>query len=216
MLLDKTLCIALLISLIFHLTIFLPLPCFMYPPIKRPLPPLKITYLVPKVTLAQTPRVKESPVLKTETKQIKKETVATEDKTDKSLNIKKEPLKELVKLPQPKAKQEKIVIPPELPKEKESLYLNYYQAIRNKIRSLVVQNYPRFIACGEVCLYFVLLSNGELKEIKIIEERSSQNQLLKEIAKRSVQQASPFSSFPKDLNQTQLSFNVIIAFETEN
>lgn len=217
MLLDKTLCITLLISLVFHLTIFLPLPFFRCHSIKQPLPPLKITYLAPKVTPVETIQAKERPILKTESqKQIEKETVATQLKTDKSLNIKKEPLEELVKLPQLKAKQAKIVIPPELPKEKEALYLNYYQTIRKKIRRLVVQNYPRFIACGEVCLYFVLLSNGELKEIKIVEERSCQNQLLKEIAKRSIQQASPFSAFPKDLNQAHLSFNVIISFETEN
>jgi len=116
----------------------------------------------------------------------------------------------------PEQKQEKIEIPPELPKEKETLYLSYYQTIRNKIRKYVTKNYPHYIARGEICLYFVLTSNGQLEQIKIIEERSTQNNLLKEISKRSVKAATPFLAFPKGLDQPKLSFNVIISFESED
>jgi len=49
----------------------------------------------------------------------------------------------------------------------------------------------------------------------VVEERSTPNRLLKEIAKKSLRRASLFASFPEGLGQAQLSFNVIISFELE-
>ncbi|MBU3933405.1 MAG: energy transducer TonB [Candidatus Omnitrophica bacterium] len=202
MLLDKPLRIALLVSTIFHTAIFLPLPCFSNFPIQKSRPALKITYLAPKkVSCAKTP-VKEKPAGEI-LQQAKRKNVSVEFKADERAKQKSKFV-------------EKIEIPPQLPKEKEALYLDYYQSIREKIRRFVLESYPRFIACGEVCLYFVLLPDGKLKEIKVVEGSSSHNQLLKEIARISVREAAPFSPFPEDLNQAQLSFNVIISFELEN
>ena len=202
MIFDKSLSIALLISMIFHALLFLPLMYFKNAPFKKRLPSLRITYLVPKKVLAKKVSLKKRPVAR--------------PKTDSSYKAENKPIKKIVSAPKPASEDIKIEIPPELPKEKEALYLNYYQTIRERIRNFVLENYPRFIACGEVCLYFVLLSDGSLKEIKVVEERSSQNRLLKDVAKKSVSQAAPFSSFPKDLSQAQLSFNVIISFELEH
>ena len=65
-------------------------------------------------------------------------------------------------------------------------------------------------------MYFILSANGGLQEVKILEEQSSTHRFLKEVAKKSVVQAAPFSPFPKELDQKNLSFNVIISFEREN
>jgi protein TonB len=92
-------------------------------------------------------------------------------------------------------------------------YLNYYQIVREEIRRCAYRNYSRGFAEGEAYISFTLLSNGQLKEAKIIDEKSTHIPFLKEIALKSIRDASPFPPFPKDINSAQLSFNVIISFE---
>jgi outer membrane biosynthesis protein TonB len=48
-----------------------------------------------------------------------------------------------------------------------------------------------------------------------VEEKSSADVYLTEIALKSVNDASPFPKFPTELDYFQLSFNVIISFEIE-
>lgn len=209
MLLDKSLSIALLISAIFHLLVFLPLSLFKNLPVQKRASVLKITYLAPQKPSPPKPVIKQRPV-----QVVKQEPEPQQDPAED----KPQPLAAEKKVipPKPQSQYAKIEIPPELPKEKEALYLDYYQSIRDKIRLFVLENYPRFIDCGEVCLYFVLYSNGGLKEVNVIAERSSPNRPLIEIAKKSLRDAAPFSAFPKELNQPQLAFNVIISFELED
>ncbi len=215
--LDKSLSISLLISTIVHTAIFLPLPYFKTSVEEKELTVLKISYLPPvKVSLKKADLELKEKVITKDIEQLSKKDLSAKFKTDEGSRPKDELVKKTVSAAEPKSFQEKIEIPPELPKEKEELYINYYQSIREKIRRFVVKNYPRFIDCGEVCLYFVLSSNGRLKESDIVEQRSTQNHLLKEIAKKSLRQASPFLAFPKGLSPSQLSFNVIISFELEN
>ncbi|MDD3374750.1 MAG: hypothetical protein PHY73_03375 [Candidatus Omnitrophica bacterium] len=97
---------------------------------------------------------------------------------------------------------------------KNPLYTKYYQDIRNRIREKAYDNYEQFDA-GEIYITFIIESDGVLKDIKIIEERTNANQYLRRISIRSVQQASPFPSFPEDLKYPELSFNVVISFEVE-
>ena len=224
MFLDKTLRITLLISVLFHATTFLPLAHFKNLSVQKKVPALEVTYLAPRKISSKEPSAKNKP--RRLVKQTNKKDAAMKPQVktaralkgqDRLLKRKEDkPLKSRLAPLKPTSQYAKIEIPPELPKEKEALYLSYYQSIRQKIRTFVVENYPRFIACGEVCLYFILSSNGRLKEINVVEERSNPNRLLREIAEKSLRDASPFSPFPKDLEQPQLSFNVIISFELEN
>ena len=94
-------------------------------------------------------------------------------------------------------------------------YLSYNQSIREKIREKAYQyvNHPDF-ANGEVYLTFVLQSNGILKATKVIEGKTSANVYLKEIGLKSIEESSPFAPFPKELNFPELTFNVIISFES--
>ncbi|UCB57367.1 MAG: energy transducer TonB [Candidatus Omnitrophota bacterium] len=202
MFLDRPLKIALLLSMAFHTIIFLPLLRFnKLASQKRQV--LKITYVAPKA--------KPQP----ETSSVKEIIPPAKEQTSVPEKPKMEPPIKQLKETDKSAKDE-IQVPPELPKEKEKVYLEYYKAVREEIRRFVIESSPRFIACGEVCLYFVLSSDGKLEEIKVVEERSTKNQQLKKIAARGVQGAAPFSPFPEDLGEKQLSFNVVISFELEN
>ncbi len=96
-------------------------------------------------------------------------------------------------------------------------YLSYNQTIRYKIkqRAYLYIDHPDFKA-GEVYLTFILTSDGDLKRIKIIEEKTTANSYLRSVGLRSIQESSPFASFPKDLNYPELTFNVVISFEVND
>ena len=93
-------------------------------------------------------------------------------------------------------------------------YLKFEDSLREKIsnRAHFYANQPGF-EVGEVYLTFVLLSDGSLKEVKIIDEKTRANDFLRNIGIRSIKESSPFPNFPKDLKCPELTFNVIISFE---
>ncbi|MBN1913251.1 MAG: TonB C-terminal domain-containing protein [Candidatus Omnitrophica bacterium] len=93
-------------------------------------------------------------------------------------------------------------------------YISYYQIVREKIRRSAYQNYAR-TETGEVYLSFVIFSDGSLKELKLSEEKSAASPYLREVASRSINEASPFPAFPEELDYPQLSFNIVISFEIE-
>jgi TonB family protein len=113
------------------------------------------------------------------------------------------------------AVKKKITLPPvDMEKMNNPSYVSYYQFVREKIRRAAYQNYSRS-ETGEVYMAFVISSTGILREVRLIEEKSSSNYYLRETALRSIRDASPFPLFPKELDYPQLSFNVIISFEIE-
>lgn len=93
-------------------------------------------------------------------------------------------------------------------------YLSYYQIVREKVRRSAYQNYTH-TDTGEVYLSFVVSRNGFLSDMRLVEEKSPASKYLRDIALRSIRDASPFPAFPKDLDYPRLSFNVIISFELE-
>ncbi len=93
-------------------------------------------------------------------------------------------------------------------------YLSYYQIVREKIRRNAYQNYAR-TDTGEVYLSFIITSSGELKEMRLGQDKSCPSEYLRSISLKSVGDASPFPNFPAELDYPQLSFNVIISFEIE-
>ena len=95
-----------------------------------------------------------------------------------------------------------------------SSYVSYYQIVREKIRRAAYENYMR-TETGEVYLSFIITSRGEVRQVRLVQDRSSSSQYLKDIALKSIDDASPFPAFPRELDYSQLSFNVIISFEIE-
>jgi len=91
-------------------------------------------------------------------------------------------------------------------------YANYYSLVRGRIRQRAYFNYSEYYA-GEVYLTFILTSDGTLKELKIIEERTTGGQYLRTIGLKSIKEADPFPPFPKDLRYPELTFNVVISFQ---
>ncbi len=113
------------------------------------------------------------------------------------------------------AVKKKITLPTvDIDKIDNPSYLSYYQIVREKIRRAAYQNYTRTDS-GEVYLSFVISREGFLTDVRLVEEKSSSSKYLREVALRSIREASPFPDFPKDLDYAQLSFNVIISFEIE-
>lgn len=124
------------------------------------------------------------------------------------------PKPELIK-PGVTALKKKIALPPvDMLKIDNPSYISYYQIVREKIRRSAYQNYTRS-ETGEVYATFVISYDGDLKNARLVEERSSGSTYLKNIALSSVRSASPFPSFPKELDYPELSFNVVISFEIE-
>jgi TonB family protein len=111
--------------------------------------------------------------------------------------------------------KKKITLPPvDTTKNNNPSYISYYQLVREKIRRSAYQNYSK-TETGEIFLSFVISQDGTLREIRLVEEKSTPSYYLRDIAARSIRAASPFPSFPKELDYPQLSFNVIISFEIE-
>jgi len=111
--------------------------------------------------------------------------------------------------------KKKISLPPvDMAKISNPSYISYYQLIREKIRRCAYQNYSR-TETGEIYLSFVIGQDGSLRDLRLVEEKSTPNYYLRDIALRSIRAASPFPAFPKELDYPQLSFNVIISFEME-
>ena len=104
---------------------------------------------------------------------------------------------------------------PELPKKEEDLskdkyYISYYRLINELLRDSVI--YPEDFSEGEIGLTFVLNSDGSLVNVDILQDTSYNNNSLRETAKQIVKNAAPFPPFPKELCQSQLTFNVVFCF----
>lgn len=111
--------------------------------------------------------------------------------------------------------KKKITLPPvDMNKIDNPSYIGYYQIVREKIRRSAYQNYAN-TETGEVFMAFVISREGALKDVRIVDEKSSPHKYLRQIAIKSVKDASPFPNFPKELDYPQLSFNGIISFEIE-
>ncbi|MDD5130680.1 MAG: hypothetical protein PHS66_06525 [Candidatus Omnitrophica bacterium] len=111
--------------------------------------------------------------------------------------------------------KKKITLPAiEMSRINNPSYINYYQIVREKIRRSAYQNYTHSVT-GEVYASFIISNDGYVKDVRFIEEKTTVNDYLKNIALRSVRDASPFPNFPKELDYPQLSFNIIISFEIE-
>jgi TonB family protein len=94
-------------------------------------------------------------------------------------------------------------------------YQNYYSLVRARIRQRAYFNYSEYYA-GEVYLTFILNNDGSLKDIKIIEEKSSGGPYLRTVGLKSIKEATPFPPFPKELNYPELTFNVVISFQVRD
>ncbi len=92
-------------------------------------------------------------------------------------------------------------------------YINYYQLIREKIRSRLKDNYQYYRREGEVYLSFVLTQNGSLLSYAIDRPKSTQDEVLLHITATSLKAISPFPALPRSLSMSKMSFNIMISFK---
>jgi len=212
MFIDNTLQKALLISLGIHATCLIAVPQIKHFNMQKKFDKIEIVYVKPQ----------EQKIKKTEARSVIKNNLPPPPAYPKREEVVKNSLAQInkpeIKITQDNlgASKPKISLPPVNSKEIRSPeYLNYYQIIREKIKRAAYQGYTKQDT-GEVYISFAISSGGSLEGVRLIEEKSTQNQYLRDIALKSIQNASPFPSFPKELNYPQLSFNIIISFETDN
>ena len=182
----------------------------------------EVTYAVPKKAEAPAPVAKDKPA------DIKppQEKITPQDQMPSAFLIKdrnEQPaaLKVYERVPDKNRSMsmamKKTVSVPVLQSEKinNPTYANYYSLVRGRIRQRAYFNYSEYYA-GEVYLTFILTSDGAVKELKIIEERTTAGQYLRTIGLKSIKEANPFPPFPKDLRYPELTFNVVISFQVHD
>ncbi|MBI4436970.1 MAG: hypothetical protein HY590_06150 [Candidatus Omnitrophica bacterium] len=96
--------------------------------------------------------------------------------------------------------------------EEKPIFLTYYQEIRERIRKNLFAYYRSGRQEGNVTLNFVLFSNGQLKKVKAVEKEKPSHPALREIAMRSVIDASPFPPFPNGFKRPSASLWVRVTF----
>jgi len=64
---------------------------------------------------------------------------------------------------------------------------------------------------GLVWLKFVILRNGQLKDIKVV--KSSSHQILDKAAIESIKKANPFPPFPEEIRERSLTMSICLCFE---
>jgi len=82
------------------------------------------------------------------------------------------------------------------------------------IRSRIIESLNSEDATGEgdVFVKFVITPNGELKDISVIDEKSSKDGALRRMAFEAVRDSSPFPKFPKDVLAPEITFTCQISF----
>lgn len=210
------------ISLIIHAIILATLPALPGSRLKQSLDKIEVTYyqlqqfsdrLRPKVVDLRMPRKKD---FKEELGKVKKDLPVfdSQSKKDFARRIDAEPKKPITV--KQAALKKRITVPPvKSEKMKNPVYNSYYQTVREKIRNRAYIHYSRF-ETGVVYVTFVVTSDGRLKEVKLIEEKSRAGDYLKDIALKSIHDSTPFPAFPNSLQFPELSFNVVISFEVND
>ncbi len=219
MLSNKSFRIAFIISLIAHGAILIKPPRLDFLSPSEPLKKIEVTYLKLKKEIVKTKGEisKREIDLRSNQKNKSKELPPPFLKKDELFKGKLSQLLKKPRLIRPDIIEvKKIIQLKPLPANKinNPSYITYYQIIREKIKRCAYKNYTRSDT-GQAYLTFVILSDGTLNQAKIVDEKSTANTYLKEIALRSIKDASPYPAFPKELEYPHLSFNVIISFEIE-
>lgn len=223
---SKTFRIALILSLIAHGFIFFGSPGLNLFNRKSDKENLEISYIKEEIqtkSVAKPDFSKKEPLLKF-TPKITSEKKSPPPFMDRDSILKgtKELSREQLSFTKPKfispdviAIKKKITVPDvDINKIDNPSYISYYQVVREKIKRAAYQNYTGREQ-GEVAVSFIISNQGELKKLRLMDEKSIRSEYLREIALKSVIDASDFPVFPVDLDYPQLSFNLAITFEVE-
>lgn len=87
---------------------------------------------------------------------------------------------------------------------------SYSQLVRNRIINNLETGDTD--SEGDVFVRFVITSEGGLKDVSIVNEKSSKNGFLRTIAFEAVKKSSPFPLFPKEIALSEITFTCQISF----
>jgi TonB family protein len=208
--------VALLFSILVHSVFFTGVPRMPFLPSRKATEQLKITYYKIKKEPKKEAVSKKSPPILEKLPEIKKEEILKKPKAPAKAKVQTGPSsRRVIAIKKQKEKRFETVVKEEQDEVKRATYISYYRAVREKIRQHADRNYPkrRSLEEGEVHLFFVVSSSGELLQVAVLDKKSVPDSLLRSIAINSVKDASPFPIFPKGMRQYQLTFNVVISFE---
>ena len=175
----------------------------------RPEPHVEVTYVEAPAFIQDLPAKKEKIEKPTQSAPVEKE----ETKTTQALEKIPVPIAKPTPLPRPAAPKLSLNIPKEL--EKDMDYQRYYRLVRDRIRSYAEQNYRGFESSGTVHMAFVVGEKGALRDIQIFKQDTSANDLLLQVAVRSVKDSAPFPAFPSQLAHKELPFSIYIEFKRD-
>jgi len=227
---ENTFKATLLISVLIHSVILISLPYFKSVPKKKELTELEVTYryLAQKLSKQNRHGISKELLSKNQ-KQLPKTSLPQENPKIEQPKIDFSKLfkpKESISVPKPqtlkKTPKVKKISLKNLPMEesKDPAYLSYRDIIRRKIQDKVYYFSDQFFYFdnpreGSVFVSFSVTSDGMLKELNILDDRSSSDMILKKISTKAITDSSPFQKFPKDLKYNERSFNLEISFEVE-
>lgn len=93
-------------------------------------------------------------------------------------------------------------------------YIQYYEALKDKVKAKLQENYKFYRGEGDVYLSFALSSGGNLISYDIDRARSAHDEVLLHITATSLKAVSPFPPVPKALSTNpKISFNLAISFK---
>ena len=230
---DRNLLIALIFSAVFHLVLLYNWPLYRHlftqkmragdievtylkireePAMKVSEPPAKRSAVQPEVSpprkLVSEEQPKAAPVKKTEAETPKKEAAsaspakkAAEEGTSR------------VVIKQPVVPRTEVAAPIGAAVDLQGLRLippSYSQVVRDRI----IDNLDTRKTGGEGDVYvrFVVASSGALKEVNIIDDKSTDDGVLRAAAFEAVKNAAPFPSFPEKVNLSEVIFTCQITF----
>lgn len=214
---DRILRHTLLVSFLGHILIFFPWSGFDIRSHRRDFKDIEISYFQIKDKPQEEIKINRPPPAeennKEETFQPKiaeKKQLPPAEKKEAPIELKKEESQAPVL-----TREEQMVARDFASLSREPAFLDYYRAIREKIKVSAHRHKPAFFNPGEVYVFFVLDKQGELRRLKVIDSKSSPDSALRDAAIISVEDASPFPLFPQGINREQISFNIIISFEVK-
>ncbi|MFH1622445.1 MAG: hypothetical protein ABIA97_04915 [Candidatus Omnitrophota bacterium] len=228
---ENTFKTTLVISVLIHSLILITIPLFKGVPQKKELTNLEVTYKYISQKISDKDRHGISKeLLSSKQKELPKADLA-QDKSilEQSQNFDFSKLfkpKESISVPKPQpvltTPRFKKINLKNMPVEtsKDPAYLSYRDIIRRKIQDKVYYFSDQYFYFdnpreGSIFVSFIVSSDGILKELNILEDKSSNDMILRKIANLAIQGASPFQKFPKELNYDERTFNLEISFEVE-
>ncbi len=87
---------------------------------------------------------------------------------------------------------------------------DYYAMVKEKIKNnkVAVDNQ----VSGRVYVTFAIARNGELQYVDVVDIKSTPDSTLKEAARKTILNASPFPSFPEDIKDEELQLEIALDF----